>query len=105
MAEGTLVAEGTAANGTPVKVYNERGLMVARDEAGSRLTHSDTLKGLKGAGFKLEEVKTKQTPEPTPEPETEGDAEPEPETEVKDNPETGSDQGGLPRGESNPETK
>ena len=82
MADATLVAEGTAANGTPVKVYEENGLKVVRDEAGSRLTHSDTLEGLTGAGFKLEEVAEVSPQEK--EPEQESSTEPEPETETEE---------------------
>ena len=86
---GKRGAEGTAANGTPVKGYEENGLKVVRDEAGSRLTHSDTLEGLKGAGFKLDELKSKTPPESDKEPEPETEASPEldpdPETEEEMN--------------------
>jgi len=96
MADATLVAEGTAANGTPVKVYDEGGLKVARDEAGSRLTHSDTLEGLKGAGFKLEEVKKEPTPEKEPETDPPQGSEPDPKPEGDAKPAEGEE---APSGE------
>jgi len=68
--EGTLIATGTSPNGKSVEVFLERGLAVVRDaghpkgQQGDRLTHSDNLAGLEGAGFKLRSAT--QEPASTP---------------------------------------
>ena len=67
-----------------------------RDEAGNRLTHSDSIEGLVGAGFKLEEVAEVPPQEKEPEKTTEPEKEPEPSPEPEPEPEKGADEAGTP---------
>jgi hypothetical protein len=61
------VGVGTTPDGKAVKYFkNQDGLVIVRDGAGSKVTHSDTAEGLRGAGYKVElypEPKAPESPE------------------------------------------